>query len=72
MIHGCIIHFVNEEIDSGKIIDQGTTNISKKFSEREIKKKNLNIENILYPKVIAKLLDKEKNINYHNIMLCYN
>ena len=39
LIHGCIIHFVNEEIDSGKIIDQGTTYISKKFSEREIKKK---------------------------------
>ena len=71
MIHGCIIHFVNEEIDSGKIIDQGTTNISKKFSEREIKKKNLNIENILYPKVIAKLLDKETNIDENNLILCY-
>ena len=72
MIHGCIIHFVNEEIDSGKIIDQGTTYISKKFSEREIEKKNLNIEHILYPKVIAKLLDKEININENNIMLCYD
>ena len=35
-------------------------------------KKNLNIENILYPKVIAKLLDKEININENNIMLCYD
>ena len=35
-------------------------------------KKNLNIEHILYPKVIAKLLDKEININENNVMLCYN
>ena len=72
LIHGCTIHFVNEEIDSGKIIAQGATSISKKFSESEIEKKILNIEHILYPKVIAKLLDKEINIDEHNIILCYN
>ena len=72
LIHGCTIHFVNEEIDSGKIIAQGATSISKKFSESEIEKKILNIEHILYPKVIAKLLDKEININEHNIILCYD
>ena len=71
LIHGCIIHFVNEEIDSGKIIDQGTTYISKKFSEREIEKK-LNIDHLLYLKVIAKLLDKKININENYIMLCYD
>ena len=71
MIHGCTIHFVNQEIDSSKIIAQGNTSVSKKFSEREIEQ-NLNIEHILYPKVIAKLLDKEININENNIMLCYD
>ena len=35
-------------------------------------KKILNIEHLLYPKVIAKLLDKEININENNIMLCYD
>ena len=35
-------------------------------------KKNLNFEHILYPKGIAKLLDKEININENNIMLCYD
>ena len=72
MIHGCTIHFVNEGIDSGKIIAQGATSISKECSESEIEKKILNIEHILYPKVIAKLLDKEININENNIMLCYD
>ena len=72
LIHGCTIHFVNEEIDSGKIIAQGATSISKKFSESEIENKILNIEHILYPKVIAKLLDNEININEHNIILCYD
>ena len=38
LIHGCTIHFVNEGIDSGKIIAQGAISISKKFSEREIEK----------------------------------
>ena len=63
LIHGCTIH---------KIIAQGATSISKKFSESEIEKKILNIEHLLYPKVIAKLLDKEININEHNIILCYD
>ena len=70
MIHGCTIHFVNQEIDSGKIIAQGNTSVSKKFSEREIEQ-NLNIEHILYPKVITKLLNKIININENNLILCY-
>ena len=72
LIHGCTIHFVNEGIDSGKIIAQGATSISKECSESEIEKKNLNIEHMLYTKVIAKLLDNEININEHNIILCYD
>ncbi len=71
LIHGCTIHFVNEEIDSGKIIAQGATSISRKFSESKIEKKILSIEHTLYPKVIAKLLNKEININENNLILCY-
>lgn len=71
LIHGCTIHFVNEEIDSGKIIAQGATSISKECSEIEIEKKILNIEHLLYPKVIAKLLNKEININENDLILCY-
>ena len=37
-----------------------------------VKFKNiLNIEHKLYPKVIAKLLDKETNIDENNLILCY-
>ena len=43
----------------------------KNFLNVKLKKK-LNIEHILFPKVIAKLLDKEININEHNIILCYD
>ncbi len=71
LIHGCTVHFVNEEIDSGKIIAQGATSISKECSEIEIEKKILNIEHSLYPKVIAKLLNKEININENDLILCY-
>ena len=42
----------------------------KNISETEIEKK-LNIEHIIYPKVIAKLLNKELNINENNLILYY-
>ncbi len=53
---GCTVHYVNSNLDSGKIILQKKILISKKDTPSTLKKKILKQEHILYPKAINKLL----------------
>tara|TARA_A100001015_G_scaffold30284_1_gene33721 strand:+ start:458 stop:1033 length:576 start_codon:yes stop_codon:yes gene_type:complete len=55
---GCTVHYVNESLDSGEIIDQDIVRVSESDSEISLKKKILMKEHKLYIKVIQKL---EKN-----------
>tara|TARA_Y100000591_G_scaffold158587_1_gene136380 strand:+ start:341 stop:922 length:582 start_codon:yes stop_codon:yes gene_type:complete len=52
---GCTVHFVNDRLDSGKIIMQKKVKISKKETETSLAKKILTQEHKLYPKAIVKL-----------------
>ena len=49
---GCTIHFVNNELDGGKIIDQVVVKINKKDNLEELKKKILIEEHKLYINVL--------------------
>jgi len=49
---GCTVHYVNSEIDSGKIILQKKIRINKNESETSLKKRVLAQEHILYPEAI--------------------
>ena len=53
---GCTVHFVNSKLDSGKIILQKKVKLNKKETIRNLKKKILKQEHILYPKAIKKFL----------------
>ena len=55
---GCTIHFVNEEMDSGEIIDQKIVGISTNDDVNSLSKKILMEEHKLYIKVLKEL---EKN-----------
>jgi formyltetrahydrofolate-dependent phosphoribosylglycinamide formyltransferase len=55
---GCTVHFVNEEMDSGEIIDQKIVAISTNDDVDSLSKKILMEEHKLYIKVLKKL---EKN-----------
>ena len=55
---GCTVHFVNEKLDSGKIILQKKIKLLKSDSSRTLAKRVLNLENKLYPKAIIKVLSK--------------
>ena len=57
---GCTIHYVDEGIDTGEIIDQRIVKVLKKDDEEKLAKKILKEEHILYIKVIETL---EKDIN---------
>ena len=52
---GCTVHFVNSELDSGKIILQKKIRVFKKETPISLKKRILKEEHSLYPKAINKL-----------------
>jgi phosphoribosylglycinamide formyltransferase-1 len=64
-IIGITIHYVNNELDSGEIISQENIDISNLKSREEIEAQVHNLEHILYPKSIQKVLEEcyEKSIN---------
>ena len=51
-IHGCTVHFVSNELDSGKIIAQKQCNVSHNDTAASLSKKVHQLEHQLYPKVI--------------------
>ncbi len=53
---GCTIHYVNNFLDSGKIIFQRKIKITQKDNKRSVEKKVLKIEHKIYPKTIDKVL----------------
>ena len=55
---GCTVHFVNEKIDSGKIILQKKVKILKLDTPESLAKRIIKIENKLYPIAINKVLSK--------------
>ena len=54
---GCTVHFVNANLDSGKIIMQMKVKISKKETEKSLAKKILIQEHKLYPKAVLKVFN---------------
>jgi len=53
---GCTVHYVNNLLDSGKIIIQKKTRITKKDTANSLKQKILKIEHKIYPRTINKVL----------------
>ena len=53
---GCTIHFVNKELDSGKIIAQKRVKIFKNDTLKKLEKRVLKEENKIYPIVLEKLI----------------
>ena len=54
---GCTVHFVNSNLDSGKIILQKRVKISKNETEKSLAKKILIQEHKLYPRAISKIFN---------------
>lgn len=51
-ISGSTIHLVDEGMDTGTILEQGSFEIGEKESERDIKEKTLEVEKIIYPRAL--------------------
>ena len=53
---GCTVHYVNSQLDAGKIIMQKKVKVSKKENPQSLKEKILKQEHQIYPKAISKAL----------------
>ena len=56
-IAGCTVHFVNESIDSGKIILQKTLNINDDETADSLQKRVLKLEHQAYPEAIKQIFN---------------
>lgn len=54
---GCTVHYVNSKLDSGKIILQKKIKILKNDTAKNLAKRVLKKEHILYPKALNKILN---------------
>ena len=52
---GCTVHFVNEKLDSGKIILQKKVKVNKSDTPKSLAKKILRLENKIYPRALKKV-----------------
>ena len=53
---GCSVHYVNQKLDSGKIILQKKVKILKSDTPQKLAKRILKQEHILFPKALNKVL----------------
>jgi phosphoribosylglycinamide formyltransferase 1 len=65
--HGCTVHYVNAEIDGGEILGQSFVVVLKKDTTTTLAAKVLKKEHALYPKILHKIIKKNKSFFNNNI-----
>ena len=58
-VHGCTVHYVNEKLDSGEILDQSQVKITKDDNSVTLASRVLIEEHKLYSKVVRGLITKK-------------
>ena len=58
-IHGCTVHYVNERLDDGRILDQRSVEITKNDNPTTLANKVLIEEHKLYSKVVRNIVFKD-------------
>jgi phosphoribosylglycinamide formyltransferase-1 len=53
---GCTVHFVNEDVDGGAIIDQSVVEVKEDDTVQSLSKRILAAEHLLYPKALHKVI----------------
>jgi len=57
---GCTVHYVNEEVDSGKIVDQGVVDVLPDDSEDSLSARILEVEHAIYPRAIQSVIEERR------------
>jgi phosphoribosylglycinamide formyltransferase-1 len=53
---GCTVHFVNEDVDGGAIIDQSVVEVKEGDTVESLSKRILAAEHVLYPKALQRVI----------------
>lgn len=64
--HGCTVHFVNADLDGGKILAQSIVEVSETDTATTLAAKVLKKEHALYPKIVQKIICKDKYFYTNN------
>jgi len=65
-VTGATVHFVSEEVDCGAVIAQGVVHILGTDNEQSLNQRILELEHVIYPFIIHKLLSKQIAYNDNN------
>ncbi|MBN3831026.1 phosphoribosylglycinamide formyltransferase [Burkholderia sp. Ac-20344] len=57
-VTGATVHFINDEVDAGPIIDQGVVRISAGMTEPELKDEIIKVEEIIIADAVRNILDE--------------
>lgn len=68
-VSGCTIHFVDEGVDTGPIIMQGTVGIENKDTIDSLKEKVQNLEKKMYPKAIQLFADGKVKVEGRKVII---
>src|SRR5690606_27802588 len=68
-VSGATVHFVDENFDTGLIIDQRCVDISDVKSADEIAERVLKIEHLLLPHVLRKFAEKKIHIENQRVLI---
>lgn len=66
---GCTVHFVNDGVDEGKIIDQNIVKVYKEDTAKGLQARILKEEHKLLPKVLKELSNRKSIENYKLVTL---
>ncbi|MDH3001427.1 phosphoribosylglycinamide formyltransferase [Chelonobacter oris] len=65
---GATIHFINEHVDNGPIIDQGFVKITTKTTEEELKEEIIKVEKDLIRKAVSDFINKKLIIKENKVI----
>ena len=68
-LSGATVHFVTDELDHGPIIAQGIVPINAQDVCQDVENKILNIEHLIYPFVINKILTNQVKIDHNGFVI---
>lgn len=68
-LHGCSVHFVNPELDSGPVIAQAKCTVDEQDTEKSLKEKVHQLEHQLYPLVIEWIANKRISLENRTLKI---
>lgn len=64
ILHGCTVHYVDEGVDTGRMIMQSFINVDRGDTVKTLRTKVLELEHYIYPIALTKAIQEYEVVNY--------